>query len=103
MYQLKFNEMLGNSSALGDSSITLKWPKFTVVSQSSTCAEDRCKDPALAIAHRVAIGRDPAVKDVCAAAPVRRPDTILVAARPLTRQYAQVIVTIYLRQEEKLW
>lgn len=34
MYQLKFNEMLGNSSALGESSITLKWPKCAFVSQS---------------------------------------------------------------------
>lgn len=49
----------------------------------STCAENRCEDPTLSIAHGAAVGRDPLVKDVSAAAPLCRLNTISVAAVPL--------------------
>lgn len=67
-----------------------------------TCAEDRCKDPALPVAHRAAVGWGPAEKDVSAAAPLCRIDAVFVAALPLPRHHAQVIVTIHLQQEDTL-
>lgn len=66
----------------------------------STCAKDRCKHPALSIAHRAAVRGDPAVKDVSAAAPLCRLDAIFVAALPLSLQNTQVIITVHLGQEE---
>jgi len=69
-----------------------------IVSQTiqSTCAEDRRKDPALSVAHRAAVGRDPAVQDVGAAAPLRGVDPTSVAALPLALQNTQIIITVHL-------
>lgn len=66
-----------------------------------TGAEDGCKDPALAVAHRAAVGWGPAAQDVAAAAPLRRTDAVFVAALPPPHHDAQVVVTIHLQQEER--
>lgn len=61
-----------------------------------TCAEDACKDPALSVAHGLAVGRDPLVQDVGAAAPLRGIDPTAVATLPLPVQNTHVIISVHL-------
>lgn len=62
-----------------------------------TCCGDPREDPALAVAHRNAVGGVVLLQDVHAAAPCSGRDAVRVVARPVPHQDAEVILGVDLR------